>query len=268
MEDSGTAETGPSSTARRFGVYLGSGEGQQDFPRFVRLVHRSHPRRPRRHGRIHPAGDQGTAPDPRGRAGAGHAVGAPGQHVRRPGAQRQLPDRLRRQLAGDRRGVELIRRGNADVILSGGTHSMIHPFGVTGFILLTALSTRNDEPTRASRPFDRDRDGFILGEGRGHAGARGAGARQGTRRADSRRDRRLRLDGRRLPDHRQPRRRPRRDRLHAARPWPMPGSIPTTSTTSTPTAPARRSTTRSRRWRSSAPSATRPTRCRSPAPRA
>ena len=77
---------------------------------------------------------------------------------------------------------ELIRRGNADVILSGGTHSMIHPFGVTGFIRLTALSTRNDEPQRASRPFDRDRDGFILGEGAGmlvleeleHAKARGA----------------------------------------------------------------------------------------------
>jgi len=44
---------------------------------------------------------------------------------------------------------------------------MIHPFGVTGFNLLTALSTRNDEPARASRPFDRDRDGFILGEGAG-----------------------------------------------------------------------------------------------------
>ena len=52
-------------------------------------------------------------------------------------------------------------------MLSGGTHSMIHPFGVTGFNLLTALSTRNDEPERASRPFDRDRDGFILGEGAG-----------------------------------------------------------------------------------------------------
>ena len=77
---------------------------------------------------------------------------------------------------------ELIRRGSADVILSGGTHSMIHPFGVTGFIRLTALSTRNDEPQRASRPFDRDRDGFILGEGAGmlvleeleHAKRRGA----------------------------------------------------------------------------------------------
>ena len=114
--------------------------------------------------------------------------------------------------------IEMIRRGDADVMLSGGTHSMIHPFGVTGFNLLTALSTRNDEPTRASRPFDRDRDGFILGEGAGmlvleeleHAKARG--------RDDLRRDRRLRLDGRRLPHHRQPRRGPRRDRLHARGP--------------------------------------------------
>jgi 3-oxoacyl-[acyl-carrier-protein] synthase II len=50
-------------------------------------------------------------------------------------------------------------------MISGGTHSMIHPFGVTGFNLLTALSTRNAEPQRASRPFDKERDGFVLGEG-------------------------------------------------------------------------------------------------------
>ena len=61
--------------------------------------------------------------------------------------------------------TELIRRGDADVMLSGGAHSMIHPFGVTGFNLLTALSQSNDEPTKASRPFDRLRDGFVLGEG-------------------------------------------------------------------------------------------------------
>jgi 3-oxoacyl-[acyl-carrier-protein] synthase II len=61
--------------------------------------------------------------------------------------------------------TEIIRRGEADVMLSGGAHSMIHPFGVTGFNLLTALSERNDEPERASRPFDLNRDGFILGEG-------------------------------------------------------------------------------------------------------
>ena len=67
-------------------------------------------------------------------------------------------------------------------MLAGGVHSMIHPFGLTGFVLLTAMSTRNDDPSRASRPFDRDRDGFVIGEGAGmlvledldHARARGA----------------------------------------------------------------------------------------------
>ena len=61
--------------------------------------------------------------------------------------------------------TEIIRRGEADVMLAGGTHSMIHPFGLTGFNLLTALSESNDHPTKASRPFDRLRDGFVLGEG-------------------------------------------------------------------------------------------------------
>lgn len=61
--------------------------------------------------------------------------------------------------------AEIIRRGQADVMISGGTHSMIHPLGVAGFNLLTALSTRNDEPQKASRPFDKNRDGFVLSEG-------------------------------------------------------------------------------------------------------
>ncbi len=61
----------------------------------------------------------------------------------------------------------IIRRGDADAMISGGEHSMIHPFGVTGFNRLTALSTRNDTPETASRPFDRTRDGFVLGEGSG-----------------------------------------------------------------------------------------------------
>ena len=61
----------------------------------------------------------------------------------------------------------LIRRGDADVIISGGQHSMIHPLGVTGFNRLTTLSTRNDSCQTASRPFDRTRDGFVLGEGAG-----------------------------------------------------------------------------------------------------
>ena len=59
----------------------------------------------------------------------------------------------------------LIRRGDADVMIAGGAHSMIHPLGLTGFNRLTALSTRNDSPQTASRPFAASRDGFILGEG-------------------------------------------------------------------------------------------------------
>ena len=60
-----------------------------------------------------------------------------------------------------------IRQGDADIVLSGGSHSMIYPLGVAGFSLLTALSTRNDEPEKASRPFDKKRDGFVLAEGAG-----------------------------------------------------------------------------------------------------
>jgi 3-oxoacyl-[acyl-carrier-protein] synthase II len=59
----------------------------------------------------------------------------------------------------------LIRRGDADIIIAGGAHSMIHPLGLTGFNRLTALSTRNDSPQTASRPFTASRDGFVLGEG-------------------------------------------------------------------------------------------------------
>ncbi len=59
----------------------------------------------------------------------------------------------------------LIRRGDIDIMISGGAHSMLHPLGQTGFNRLTALSTRNDSPQTASRPFTATRDGFILGEG-------------------------------------------------------------------------------------------------------
>jgi len=59
----------------------------------------------------------------------------------------------------------MIRRGDADAVIAGGAHSMIHPLGLTGFNRLTALSTRNDSPQTASRPFAASRDGFILGEG-------------------------------------------------------------------------------------------------------
>src|SRR5205814_6212245 len=62
---------------------------------------------------------------------------------------------------------EIIRRGDADVMIAGGSEAAITPMGVGGFAAMRALSTRNDDPQRASRPFDRDRDGFIMGEGSG-----------------------------------------------------------------------------------------------------
>ena len=60
-----------------------------------------------------------------------------------------------------------ILRGDADIVLSGGSNSMVYPLGVAGFSLLTALSTQNDSPQTSSRPFDKNRDGFVLSEGAG-----------------------------------------------------------------------------------------------------
>jgi len=77
---------------------------------------------------------------------------------------------------------KIIQRGDADVMIAGGTESVITPMGIGGFNAMKALSTRNDEPEKASRPFDVDRDGFVMGEGAGimilesleHASSRGA----------------------------------------------------------------------------------------------
>jgi 3-oxoacyl-[acyl-carrier-protein] synthase II len=63
--------------------------------------------------------------------------------------------------------LEIIRRDAADVMIAGGSEAAITPMGVGGFAAMRALSTRNDDPERASRPFDIDRDGFVMGEGSG-----------------------------------------------------------------------------------------------------
>lgn len=149
----------------RFGVYLGAGEGQQDFYRFARMMTAAHV-----DGQfllkkfvetaakeLDPVAELEQEPNmPSGYlAGMFNAQG--------PNANCLTACAASSQAIGE--AAEIIRRGEADAMLSGGAHSMIHPFGVTGFNLLTALSERNDEPERASRPFDLHRDGFVLGEG-------------------------------------------------------------------------------------------------------
>ncbi len=79
-------------------------------------------------------------------------------------------------------GIDMIRSGRADVVVAGGTEAAIMPLNIGAFAVMRAMSTRNDEPERASRPFDKARDGFVLGEGAGmlvleslsHARRRGA----------------------------------------------------------------------------------------------
>ena len=168
----------------RFGVYLGSGEGQQNFDAFAKMI-------------LAAMNDGDESLDVAAFVKKGIEILNPidelEQEPNMPAAHlasmfdAQGPNincltacAASSQAIGEAR--ELIRRGDVDVMLSGGTHSMIHPFGVTGFNLLTALSTRNDNPQAASRPFDRDRDGFVLGEGAAmlvleeleHARSRGA----------------------------------------------------------------------------------------------
>jgi 3-oxoacyl-[acyl-carrier-protein] synthase II len=79
-------------------------------------------------------------------------------------------------------GLDIIRSGRADMVICGGAEAVIFPLPIAGFASMRAMSTRNDEPARASRPFDKGRDGFVMGEGAGvlvleradHAAARGA----------------------------------------------------------------------------------------------
>jgi 3-oxoacyl-[acyl-carrier-protein] synthase II len=166
----------------RFGVYLGAGESQQDFPRIVDLIHRSNSAGKVDTGLFTKIGlgvlDPLNEAEQEPGAPAGHVASVFG--AKGPNLSCLTACAASAQAIGE--AVDIIRRGGADVMLAGGVHSMIHPFGLTGFVLLTAMSTRNDEPARASRPFDRDRDGFVIGEGGGmlvledleHARSRGA----------------------------------------------------------------------------------------------
>jgi len=164
MRDAGLPR-GLAADPTRLGVYLGSGEGQQDFDAFTSMMTAAIEGETLDVAKftklgletLHPLAEVEQEPNmPAGHLAAMFDAQGPNLNCLTACAASS-------QAIGE--AAEIVRRGEADVMLSGGTHSMIHPFGVTGFNLLTALSTRNDEPARASRPFDNDRDGFVLGEG-------------------------------------------------------------------------------------------------------
>jgi 3-oxoacyl-[acyl-carrier-protein] synthase II len=174
----------PKVDRTRIGVYLGCGEGIQDFHHLISLIARNYDPQRRQ---VDAAGFSrgGLAEFHPGREFEQELHTAPGHladyfDLQGPNFNCLTACAASSQAIGE--AAELIRHGDADAMLAGGSHSMIHPLGVTGFNLLTALSTRNDEPQKASRPFDLHRDGFVLGEGAGmlvleeleHAKRRGA----------------------------------------------------------------------------------------------
>jgi len=149
----------------RFGIYLGSGEGNQDFLTFTKMMAAA-----LEDGQydaakfiakglavLNPAKELEQEPN----MPAAHLAGM--FNAQGPNFNCLTACAASSQAIGE--ASEQIRRNDVDIMLAGGTHSMIHPFGVTGFNLLTTLSKRNDDPTKASRPFDKERDGFVLGEG-------------------------------------------------------------------------------------------------------
>jgi 3-oxoacyl-[acyl-carrier-protein] synthase II len=171
------------SDPMRFGVYLGSGEGNQDFQTFATMIAASiTPEGTLDLSRYVETGVRVVNPiqelEQEPNMPVGHLAAM--FNAQGPNVNCLTACAASSQAIGE--ATEIIRRDQADVMLAGGTHSMIHPFGVTGFNLLTALSTNNADPTKASRPFDRLRDGFVIGEGAGmivleeleHALARGA----------------------------------------------------------------------------------------------
>jgi 3-oxoacyl-[acyl-carrier-protein] synthase II len=149
----------------RFGVYLGAGEGQQDFYNFSRMMVAALKDGELDLGAFIQEGLKRLDPQ----LELEQEPNMPAAYVAtRFGAEGPNFNCLTACAASSQaigEATEFIRRGEADVMLSGGAHSMIHPFGVTGFNLLTALSENNEHPQKASRPFDLNRDGFILGEG-------------------------------------------------------------------------------------------------------
>ncbi len=149
----------------RIGVYLGAGEGNQNFGNFTQMVAAAVGESAFNMSNFMRRGFELMNP----REEMEQEPNMPAAHLaalfdaQGPNSNCLTACAASSQAVGE--ATELIRSGDADAMIAGGCHSMIHPFGLTGFSLLTTLSGRNDDPTRASRPFDRDRDGFVLGEG-------------------------------------------------------------------------------------------------------
>ncbi|MDX2114564.1 MAG: beta-ketoacyl-[acyl-carrier-protein] synthase family protein [Planctomycetota bacterium] len=161
--------SGPRGGGRRLGVYLGAGEGILDFDNYVAAnlagwdasARTVNDERWAREAYERLSARREVEQEPQmAVAHVAHAFGARG-----PAFNCMTACAASTQAIGE--AFEIIRRGDADVMLAGGTHSMIHPLGMMGFIRLTAMSKRVDDPSGAARPFDATRDGFVMGEGAG-----------------------------------------------------------------------------------------------------
>jgi len=159
----------PPAAPEMIGVYLGGGEGPIDFENFVAAAVAAWNPELRQLDTVRWAGlaserfDRVREYEQDPNAAAGHIAWR--FNAQGPNFNTLTACSASTQAIGE--AAAMIRRGDADLMISGGCHSMIHPLGVTGFNRLTALSTRNDSWQTASRPFDRTRNGFVLGEGAG-----------------------------------------------------------------------------------------------------
>lgn len=165
VADSGLIQPGYDTS--RVGVYTGAGEGGPDFHHFMSLIARSSKGQECQLDQFTQLGlqelDAVVEMEQEPNMVPAHLAGEFG--FAGPNLNTLTACAAAAQAIGE--SAKMISEGSVDAVLTGGSSSMIHPFGVTGFCLLTTLSTRNDEPERASRPFDRDRNGFVLGEGAG-----------------------------------------------------------------------------------------------------
>jgi 3-oxoacyl-[acyl-carrier-protein] synthase II len=164
--DDANAMTGIDRT--RIGIYLGNGEGQNEFNHLIAAIAVGAGEEPRVDpSRFFEASARNFNPKREYEVEMHTSAGRLAERFELLGPNFTCLTACAASSQAIGEAVELIRHGDADSMLAGGAHSMIHPFGVTGFNRLTALSQRNDDPKKASRPFDLNRDGFVLGEGSG-----------------------------------------------------------------------------------------------------